>query len=305
MKRSNTLKNIPQYRDDLNSNSSNLKEIGIIEGDFDFDKFEQIRCEKHAELKANFMISETEEFKKHEIICSTCLAELNSKYNDSIKSKLYSAIIVNEKEKIVKIKEDKINFDLFYLGKSLHVHTYNKILSSGDKLNTFFKSFDENVIDKFSYCKTTPEDVAKIKNFIVSILDSKNEPILKNIGFNEDLKIRYIKLAYFLLQFKGLKENQISYNGLTENLKKHILDIVEKRNEINRNIKKWLKLVLKELYSHTHELEEIPYDQEFFRSIPLGYIGKEASLEIERLKKIIEELKIENEILKHVIIFIK
>jgi cob(I)alamin adenosyltransferase len=275
-----------------------LKEIANKKNDFNFEELDDVRCDIHKDLKENFLMSETEECKKYEFLCSTCLSELNSKYDDSLKSKLYSAIIINEKENILKIRDDKIDFHLFYLGKSLQTHTRNEILLLGDELVNFSKSFETEVIDMLVECKTTPLEIEKVKSFILSILDKNNQPILKDIGLNEDLKIRYIKLAYFLLKFKGFSTFTKSYIGLTKILKKYILNIVQTRNKVNKNITKWLKLILGDFYSKSHELENIAYDEEFCESVPLEYVGEETTDEINRLKKMINDLTIENERLR-------
>ena len=277
----------------------------VLEGkDFEFDDHDNIRCDQHFELKDNFMISEIKEYEKYDIICSTCFSMLNRDYDDSLRTKLYSAVIYDNKEKIVQIKEDQINFQLFTVAKSLQVHTHNDIMCLGDELHEFAHSFETNVIDRFTTCKTTDEEILKIKKFINSILNEKNERNLRNIGQNENLKIKYIKLAYFLLKFKGLKKEEMDYTGLTNNLKQHILEIVKKREKINISIDRWIRLILGEFYPYTHELEKLPYEEEFCRSIPKEYVGYESLTEINRLKKIIKEMSIENERLKDVIYFL-
>lgn len=293
MKKSNTLKAIPNFKESDAESIILARYINEIDksGNFNFDSIADVKCEIHKEFKENFMISDTKEYKKFSMICSTCLSDLNCLYDDSLKSKLYSSIIKSENDNILKIKDDKIDFEIFYLGKSLQVHTYNDILSLGDDLLNFSKSFETEVIDKVNECKITPEEIERIKTFIISILDSKNQPILKNIGENQELKIRYIKLASFLLNFKGFLNEGKNYDGLTNSLKKHIMDLVQKRTKINNNIKKWLKLILGEMYSHSHELEKLPYDQEFYRSVPIEYVGQEATNEINRLNLIINELR--------------
>lgn len=293
MKKSNTLKAIPNFKESDAESIILARYINEIDksGNFNFDSIADVKCEIHKEFKENFMISDTKEYKKFSMICSTCLSDLNCLYDDSLKSKLYSSIIRSENDNILKIKDDKIDFEIFYLGKSLQVHTYNDILSLGDDLLNFSKSFETEVIDKVNECKITPEEIERIKTFIISILDSKNQPILKNIGENQELKIRYIKLASFLLNFKGFLNEGKNYDGLTNSLKKHIMDLVQKRTKINNNIKKWLKLILGEMYSHSHELEKLPYDQEFYRSVPIEYVGQEATNEINRLNLIINELR--------------
>ena len=301
MNKQNTLKQLPAKSD---CNSKFLVEFmrNKAKGgkDFSFDQIEHIRCEKHFELKDYFMLSKTKEIDLYEIICSTCLSDLNIEYDDNLKSKLYSRIILDQKEKIVQIKHDQINFELFTTTKSMQVHTHNDIMCIADELLNFNDSFENEVIDKMTTCKTSNEEIEKIKDFIMKILNKDNEPILKNIGQNEDLKIRYIHLAYFLLKFKVLKKEEMDYNDLTKNLKKHILDIVQIRKRMNINIERWLRLVLGEFYSFSHELENIPYDQEFYRSIPIEYIEKNSLIEIETLKEVIRSMARENNQLKDV-----
>ena len=301
MKKQKTLKQLPAK---IECNSKFLLEFmrNKAKGgkDFSFDQIEHIRCEKHFELKDNFMLCKTKEIDLHDIICSTCLSDLNRQYDDSLRSKLYSGIIFNQKEKILQIKHDQINFELFTTTKSMQVHTHNDIMCIADELLNFNDSFENEVIDKMTTCKTSNEEIEKIKDFIMKILNKDNEPILKNIGQNEDLKIRYIHLAYFLLKFKVLKKEEMDYNDLTKNLKKHILDIVQIRKKMNKNVEKWLKLVLGEFYSYSQELENLPYDQEFYRSIPRVYIDKKTLNEIERFKEVIRSMALENSQLKDV-----
>lgn len=260
--------------------------------DFNFDNIDHIRCEQHFELKDNFLLTETKEYHKYDIICSTCLSDLNRAYDDSLRSKLYSGIIYDQKGKILDIKNEKIDFENFTYGKILQNRTHDDILNSGDELVNFTESFEKNVMNKYTSCKTSPEDIKKIKDFIGKILNEKNEPNLRNIGQNEDLKIRYIQLAYFLLRFRSAKENEENHKGLTENLKQHILDLIKKRKKINQNIDNWLIFILGDFYKKSHELENLPYDEEFYRNIQKEFTSQQ--------DETIRELIKENERLKNV-----
>ena len=306
-----SLKIVPERNDNTSKFLLDfMKEKGVGGKDFNFDQIEHVRCDKHFELKDHFMISKTEEYQQYDIICSACLSDLNRKYDDYLRSKLYSGIITENKEKILQIKEDKVNFEIFTMGKSLDVNTHNDIAVSGDELLNFSHSFDTNVISKFTTCKTTHEEIQKIKDFIMTILKESDEPNLRGIGGNEDLKIRYIKLAYFLLKFNGLRKEEMDYTGLTKNLKAHILEIIRKRRIVNERIDDWLKLVLGEFYTLSQDLENLPYDQEFYDNCLLearqntssSYDEKHYLTEIERYKLINRDLSMENEKLKNVII---
>jgi hypothetical protein len=152
--------------------------------------------------------------------------------------------------------------------------------------------------------KTSNEEIEGIKDFINNVLNEKNEVIMKNIGQNKDLKIKYIQLAYFLLKFKGIKKGDIEVNfeRLTENLKLLLMEIIQIRKKMNKNVENWLELILREFYSYSHELENIPLDQEFFNLIKpqIKYIPKKILIEINSLKEKVDYLNKENSELKDV-----
>jgi hypothetical protein len=266
--------------------------------DFIFENLENVKCEKHSELKELFICSETKEYEKNDIICCNCLSELNRDYDDSIKSKLYSRIIMEEKEKILQIKENKINFDIFTITKSLQIHTNNCIVSIANEFLNFNETFENKIINKIAIYKISNQEIERIKNFINTVLNEKNEVIMKNIGNNRELKVKYIQLAYFLLRFKGIKKGdfEINYKSLVENLKLLLLDIIEIRKKMNKNVEKWLELILNEFYSYSHELENINLDNDFFNRIKtqIKYTPKKILKEINYLREKVNSLNIEN-----------
>ena len=62
------------------------------------------------------------------------------------------------------IKQNKINFELFTISKSLQAHTHNSLIPIADEILNFNESFEIEIINKMTTCKTSNDEIEKIKN---------------------------------------------------------------------------------------------------------------------------------------------
>merc|ERR1712032_87153 len=117
------------------------------------------------------------------------------------------------------------------------------------------------------------QELLAIQVFIKSILNEKNEPKLREIGNNEELKKKYIKLAVFLLHHKPIDSNTGHYEGISEKLMEHLRRIVQLRNIIGIQLTKWMEYLIRDMFGYIFGLEGKEIDQSFIRSLQIEYGG--------------------------------
>ena len=249
------------------------------------------KCEEHSEIKENILMQNVLEYKLYDSVCSTCLSELQRFNDDNVRSKLYSAVIKDKKDKIKQIKSNQVNFET--VEKSCLVSDYleSNLFNLADELYAYSENFRTEVIELISQRGLNLEDIAKLKVFIGQILNENDEPKLKEIGRNEDLKIKYIKLAIFLLKFGGFESTTVSYKGLTENLKRKINEILLLRNRANLELTQWVRFLLEEFYGFAYKLEGLEIDEEFRRNLKIDFVDESSLLKIRQEYEMIIRLR--------------
>jgi hypothetical protein len=231
---------------------------------------------EYLELKDYFIYKAIGDRKLYSSLCISDLSELNRKYDDSVKTKLYSAVILDNKEKIVQLKNNKIDFENVYRANSLFSKLEENLYYLCDELINVSECFEKEVIDNICTERANAEQIKKMQIFVSEILDKNNEPMMRNIGLNKDLKIKYIKLAYFLLNFKGFSNNMISYQGISQNLKNHLTRIISLRNTLVIYITEWIKFIVGDLFCFVHLLEGVEVDQNFLSNLQIEYTNQQA-----------------------------
>jgi chromosome segregation ATPase len=104
-------------------------------------------------------------------------------------------------------------------------------------------------------------------------LNEKNEPKLKDIGNNEELKKKYIRLAVFLLQYPIEKDR--NYSGISSHLMQHLQRIVELRHKIVICLTRWIEYLTRDIFSYVFGLEGVSVNEEFLRNLKINYYDEE------------------------------
>lgn len=243
--------------------------------EFNFDSTEANYCNTHNEIKDYILFSKVENYRIFDTICKNCLSQINYRNPNPAKAELFDTVIIDNKEKIIQIRQNKLQLDGGNTSETLNVLKEN-ILPLADELIYLSEVFDHEVCGKISGNFAKAEDLAKLKNFINSIeLTSNGDPNVFGIGKNEPLKHKYIKLALFLVHFNGLNSDQLNHNGLTESLKTHMLKIVQLRKTIIVKITAWLKYLAGSFFDYAFELEGLSIDEAFRKNLQIDYVSEE------------------------------
>merc|ERR1712032_1226886 len=146
------------------------------------------------------------------------------------------------------------------------------------------EAFEEDIINRISTNRATAQELLELQVFIKSILNEKNEPKLREIGTNEELKKKYIKLAVFLLHFKPLQDNHGHYEGISASLMRHLRRIVELRDKIVKQLTAWMEYLIRDMFGYIFGLEGKQIDQSFLSNFSTQYGVSEKSLNELRLQ---------------------
>jgi hypothetical protein len=249
----------------------NFKKRHFVENSLEFDNLDAQIDEEFSEIKDYFIMKPIGEYKLFDTICISRLAELNRMYDDDVRSKLYNSVILDHKAKILLIKNKEFSFENNVKADYINSRLEKSLHSLTDEFAYITESFEEEIINKVSKNKTSSEDLEKMRDFISTILDSKNEPNLKNIGLNTDLKIKYIKLANFLLHFDGVSNSKENYKGISQSLKMHLNKIISLRNSLVISITSWIKFIFQDLYEFCHNLEGLEVDNSFINNLQIEF----------------------------------
>jgi len=137
-----------------------------------------------------------------------------------------------------------------------------------DEMILMSESFESEITNKISSERTSADQIKKIQLFISQILDSKDEPMMKNIGKNEELKVKYIKLASYLLHHKGIDgAEKTNYEGISKSLINHLSKIISYRELFVQKISEWMRYLCGDLFGFVHQLEGLKVDQSFLTMI--------------------------------------
>ena len=113
-----------------------------------FDDMKAEYNQEFNEIKDYFIFKAIGNFKLYESICISKLSELNREHDDSVKTKLYSAVILDSKEKILQIKNNNINLDNMYKANQVFKKMEDCLHVLGDELLFISENFETGVIDK-------------------------------------------------------------------------------------------------------------------------------------------------------------
>ena len=236
-----------------------------------FGNFEDLEAEyneEFKEVKDYFIMKPIGPMALYQSVCISYLSELNMQFDDEVKTKLYSAVILDNKEKIVQIKNNKIMFENIYKANAVHHNMEHSLQSLCDELLLMSESFEGEVTNKISSERTSAEQIKKIQLFISTILDNKNEPMMKNIGKNKELKIKYIKLAHYLLHHRGVGGIETAnYDGISKSLINHLSKIISLRELIVQKLSEWIRYLCGDVYAFVHQLEGLKVDQSLLSMI--------------------------------------
>jgi hypothetical protein len=227
-------------------------------------------------LKDYFIYRSVGNYKLYDTVCISELSELNRKYDDSVRSKLYSAVILENKDKILQLKSSSLSFENAYKANFIYSKMEENLHYLCDELLCISEEFESEVITKICSERSNAEQIKQMQKFISDILDSNNNPQMKNIGQNEELKIKYIKLANFLLHFQGFSNSNQSFQGLSRNLKSHLIKIISLRNSLVIGLTQWIRFILGDLYTFVHQLEGVSVDQSFLQTLQIEYVNQQA-----------------------------
>lgn len=230
--------------------------------------------EEFKELKEYILLESYGNNMKYSTICAARLSDLEreqEELNVDVRKKLYSAVILDNKSKILNILRNEFDQTSITNADSLMVQLRIHLIQLADELMECSEYFELNVINKISINRVSNESLVELQTFIKSILNDRNEPNLREIGNNENLKKKYIKLAVFLLNFRGLEQNSSERNGISECVMRHITRIVELRHKIVVTLSRWMEYLIREMFGYLFGLEGRQVDQSFISSISIEY----------------------------------
>jgi hypothetical protein len=289
---SKTTSNETIIRGESNSVSYNSKfdqffpNRAFQENYINFEDTEDQIDDEFKEIKENFIMEAIGGFNLYDSICNGRLAELNRQNDDRVKSKLYSSVIQTNKESIVKIKNQEINFEKSYKSQLVYSQmqqTIRNFCSHFEEFSNHIGTFEEELIKKISEDRIGQDDLEKIKVFITGILDSKNEPQMRNIGVNTDLKIKYIKLANFLLKFKSYFHSSTNHSGISQYLKTYLNKVISLRNNLQATLTGWIKFLVQEIYEFCHQIEGLVIDRSFIDTFQYEHIKETRETTVEKI----------------------
>jgi len=259
-------------------NSKIMKDYQKRSSHMNFLNFDDLQAEmnnEYKEIKEYFIMKPIGEYNLYETLCISELSELNREHDDNVKTKLYSSIILDNKDKIVQIKNNKINLETIFKANHLYTKMEQTLHYLCDELVCISESFENEVINRICSNRTNVEQMKKMQLFITEILDVNNEPQMKNIGHKTDLKVKYVKLAHFLLHYKGFSNMVNDYGGISKNLKIHLMKIISLRNTLVVSLTEWIRFLLGDLFGFIHQLEGVEIEQSFIDRLPIEYVNQQ------------------------------
>jgi len=248
--------------------------------ELNFDKMDSNYCQEHGEIKDYILMSTPPQgFKIYDIICKNCLSQINYKNPNPVKAELFDSIIIDNKEKLLQIKQNKLDLHTGNSGELIELIN-ETILHLADELIFLSEEFDNQITGKISSMSAKAEEIGKLKNFINSIeFTSSGDPNVSGIGKNEQLKNKYIKLALFLANFTEFSSDH-SHVGIVESLKIHMGKMIQIRKVMVNKISTWLRYLSGEFYEFVHGLENLPVDRQFKQNLPVEYVSEEQLLQL-------------------------
>ena len=261
--------------------------------DLTFDlKGDSLICPSHHQNKNIFLFADyvdvNPKFSKFSRICINCESEIKEE-KGSIDSRLYDIVIKQNKKKIREIRAGQVEMGLF---SNKNVVGCQQVLDDvvypfTDELIDLVGTFESSILARFCESGNSSE-LENLKNFINQMkLDANGDPLVEGIGLNKDREREYISLAIFLIYFQGVNKKTISYDGVSESLKSHLLKIIKLRKVIVRNTTEWLRFLIGDFYDFVFTTEGLSVDNQFRASLNIEYPSEE---DLARLKHYYEQI---------------
>lgn len=232
-------------------------------------------CKVHHEMKEYILLEPVENYKKHDTICKNCLSLLNYKRGSDYKARLFDAVIMDNKEKIKQIRNDKVKLESGSNEECIEA-CKQTIIPCIDEFIFLSDTFEKEVLSKIEGGNAKSDEVRELKGFVASMeLTPEGDPNVFGIGRNEELKNKYIKLALFLIKYSRASDEKISVTGITQYLKNHILQMIALRKVMVTRITDWLKYLIGGFYEEIYAIENIPLDENWRKNLQIDYVSEE------------------------------
>ena len=280
-----------KYTDSIRKNHQSNSTA--VQGDLTFRLTdENLICKTHFMNRNIFLFEDYTDiqpyFTKFARVCQNCESEIKEIRDGSANTGLYDMVIRKNKSKIREIRENRTNSDS--ANYEIISRTSNFLQESvypvGDEWFAILESFETNVAEKFYDEVEVGKEMKELKEFILQMdLDPKGDPKLDGIGQNKEKEREYISLAIFLLYFQG--STKVSYNGISDSLKNHLLSMIRLRKVIVRKITEWLRLLIGDFYDFIFTKEGLEVDNGFRNALNIEYPSEE---ELMKLKFYYEQI---------------
>ncbi len=284
----NYILDIPELKDNLGlggaKNSKTFRFDDII-----LEKSKEYGCDQEF-----ILTTQVEGYKMFDPVCKMTFEALKRKTKRSDLGVLYSSILLDNSDMIGRIKNNQQGYGEYTKASVISSYIHNNILTLANEFIELTEKFENDVIGKISVDKVSESEIAKLKNYVNTLeFDRENHPNLRDIGTKPDLMKGYLKLAIFFTRFTGFSSST-DRRGISENLRCHIVRLVQLRKLIVTRITDYLKYICKDVYEFIFSLEGMPADRDFLKSIPVEYVVEDPEIRI-RLE---EELRKKDEIIR-------
>lgn len=257
---------------------------------FKFDECSENKCAMHGGYNDIVVLEPYGKFAKYQAICRYCESEYNRQRKAAgINSRegciLMIDVIKDNVDKILNIRNGQLSITNQSDNYRCTSILYDELMPLADELIDIVNDFNQDIFSKFNGSVADNEELLKIKNFIDQIpLINGVEPNVNKIEEDPDKKIKYVKLAIFLLNYTNV-DSYIDCTGISLKFKESILRIVYLRRCIVETITKWLRFVLGDFYEFVFSAEKTSVDEAFRRSIKIDFFSEE---DIKKLTYVLE-----------------
>jgi len=252
---------------------------------FRFDDTQNNFCRIHNGFNDIIVTEPIGPFTNHQPICRYCESDyFKLRKAAGILNKegciLSTDVITENTEKILNIRSGKLSITNLSHTSQCKAMLFDEIIPLADELIDIVNEFNKEVISKFDGSQADNAELLKIKSFIDQIpLENGVEPKVRGIDNDHELKMKYVKLAIFLLNFTTI-DSKVDYRFVSNRLKEHISRIVALRKCIVVQITKWMRFVLGEFFDFIFRAEGVQVDEEFRRSIKVDFFSEEETRKI-------------------------
>ena len=245
--------------------------------DLTFDlKGDNLVCPQHFQNKNIFLFADytdvNPKYTKFSRICINCESDIKE-VRGGIESKLYDIIIRQNKSKIKEIREQKTRMGGFIneISQTCSNIVNETVYPLADEFLDICGTFEIDVLSKFMDAGNA-EELEKLKTFVSNMqLEANGDPKLEGIGRDKEREREYISLAMFLIYFQGVKDEHVSYAGISESLKSHLLRIIKMRRAFVRKSNEWLRFLVGDFYDFIFTTEGLAVDNNFRSSLQIEH----------------------------------